>query len=219
MTISSLKLVGDQILWIQYDIQYLRTHSLKLLVNGVTFVLTRRTRPFFITTTEAMSIDYDEQHAAKLKGLQFVWKSFTNKRCDSHTDLTPTCAKLRSEIRMPRFSIITNVFERTKADQQGVVPRLRDKWMRESAWFGALNKSGCVPILLLLVIRPCPTRQVPVATDLLSVCPLVIRTACSFSRAITTSSIYNLYSIIYSATFQLVYHPSNFWLSWIASLV
>jgi len=42
---------------------------------------------------------------------------------------------------MSRYSIITNAFDRTKADsdQQGVVPRLRDKWMRGSAWVRALN--------------------------------------------------------------------------------
>lgn len=42
------------------------------------------------------------------------------------------------------FSIITDAFERTKADQQGVVPRLRDKWIRGSAWVKALNALGYV---------------------------------------------------------------------------
>jgi len=42
------------------------------------------------------------------------------------------------------FSIIADAFERTKADQQGVVPRLRDKWIRGSAWVKALNALGYV---------------------------------------------------------------------------
>ena len=61
----------------------------------------------------------------KLNGLQVVWRSFIKAQRASHSDLTHTCVKFHSEIRMSRFSIITNVFERTKADsdQQGVVPR------------------------------------------------------------------------------------------------
>jgi hypothetical protein len=42
------------------------------------------------------------------------------------------------------FSIISDAFEWTKANQQGVVPRLRDTWIRGSAWVKALNALGYV---------------------------------------------------------------------------
>ena len=45
---------------------------------------------------------------------------------------------------MSRYSIITDAFDRTKADsdQQGTVPRLRDKLMRGLAWVRAVNNNG-----------------------------------------------------------------------------